>query len=463
MKLNYFNFKKFGGKVLLTNDLGKYIFVSEGDFKKIIAKVVESGSELEKRLLEASMIYTDTDLDYSNSNMYDIREQKSHVNSATSLHIFVVTTSCNMSCVYCQANNGMTKPHLFMDKETAERAVDIALQSPEEYLSFEFQGGEPLLNFDVIKHIVKYAEEKKEKHKISYNVVTNLTLLSDEMLEYFGQHCFSLSTSLDGAQTVHDRNRKFADGTGTYSKVIESINRIRNAGLRVGAIETTTKMSLNYPEEIVKAYVNMGFDSIFIRPLTPLGKATVNWDEIGYSPEEFIDFYRKGLNELITINKRGTFIKEEHASIFLKRIDGQPMNYMELRSPCGAGIGQLAYYPDGNIFTCDEGRMLYEMGKDTFCLGNVYEHSYNEIVENGICRTVCAASILETIPGCCDCVYQPYCGTCPVVNFARDNDVIEKTPRGYKCKIYSGMLDSLFEYFLENDVETMNVLKSWSR
>ena len=167
--------------------------------------------------------------------------------------------------------------------------------------------------------------------------------------------------------------------------------------------------------------------------------------------------------ELITINKRGTFIKEEHASIFLKRIDGQPMNYMELRSPCGAGIGQLAYYPDGNIFTCDEGRMLYEMGKDTFCLGNVYEHSYNEIVENGICRTVCAASILETIPGCCDCVYQPYCGTCPVVNFARDNDVIEKTPRGYRCKIYSGMLDSLFEYFLENDVETMNVLKSWSR
>ena len=156
MKLNYFNFKKFGGKVLLTNDLGKYIFVSEGDFKKIIAKMVESGSELEKRLLEASMIYSDTDLDYSNLNMYDIREQKSHVNSATSLHIFVVTTSCNMSCVYCQANNGMTKPHLFMDKETAERAVDIALQSPEEYLSFEFQGGEPLLNFDVIKHIVKY-------------------------------------------------------------------------------------------------------------------------------------------------------------------------------------------------------------------------------------------------------------------------------------------------------------------
>lgn len=463
MKLNFFNFKKFGNKVLLTNDLGKYIFVSEDEFKKIIGKKVEPSSGLEKRLIEARMIYTETDLEYSNMNKYDVRELKSHMNSATSLHIFVVTTACNMSCVYCQANNGRTKPHLFMDPNTAEKAVDIALQSPEEYLSFEFQGGEPLLNFEIIKHIVNYAEENKGNHKINYSVVTNLTLLSDEILDFLIEYSFSISTSIDGPQTVHDRNRYFTGGTGTYSKVIESVNKIRNAGLRVGAIETTTRMSLDYPKEIVRWYVNMGFDSIFLRPLTPLGKATVNWSEIGYSPEEFIDFYRKGLEELILINRSGTFIKEEHASILLKRIDGQPMNYMELRSPCGAGIGQLAYYSDGNVFTCDEGRMFYEMGKDTFCLGNVYDNSYKEIVESGICRTVCASSILETIPGCCDCVYQAYCGTCPVVNYAHDNDVIEKTPRGYRCKIYSGMLDSLFEYFLEEDVDTNCILKSWSR
>lgn len=463
MKLNYFNFKVFGDVVLLTNDFGKYSFVSKNEFKKIISKTVEPNSELEKKLIETHMIYSETELEYSDINKYRIREIKSHMNSATSLHIFVVTTSCNMSCVYCQANNGKTRPHLFMDEDTAEKAVDIALQSPEEYLSFEFQGGEPLLNFEIIKHIVRYTEAKKGKHIVSYNIVTNLTLLSDEMLDFFVQYAFSISTSIDGSQMVHDRNRIFPDGTGTYGRVIESVYKIRNAGLQVGAIETTTRMSLNHPEEIVRAYVNMGFDSIFIRPLTPLGKATVNWDKIGYSPEEFINFYRRGLEELIAINKNGTFIKEEHASILLKRIDGQPMNYMELRSPCGAGIGQLAYYSDGNVFTCDEGRMLYEMGQDTFGLGNVYEHSYQEIVESGVCRTVCASSILETIPGCCDCVYQPYCGTCPVVNYARDNDVIEKMPRGYRCKIYSGMLDSLFEYFLNDDEATICVLNSWSR
>lgn len=463
MKLNYFNFKKFSNKILLTNDLGKYLFVSDDEFKKIIGQKVKPNSDLEKRLIDTCMIYNDTDLEYSNMNKYDVREIKSYMNSATSLHIFVVTTACNMNCIYCQANNGKTKPYLFMNKDIAKKSVDIALESPEEYLSFEFQGGEPLLNFDIIKYIVIYAEENKGNHKINYSVVTNLTLLSDEILDFFVQYGFSISTSIDGPNTVHDNNRIFTDGTGTYNKVIESVDKIRKAGLRVGAIETTTRMSLKYPKEIVRAYVNMGFDSIFIRPLTPLGKATVNWNEIGYSPEEFIVFYKKALEELIAINKDNIFIKEEHATILLKRIDGQPINYMELRSPCGAGIGQLAYYSDGSIFTCDEGRMLYEMGQDTFCLGNVYEHSYKEIVESGICRTVCAASILETIPSCCDCVYQAYCGTCPVVNFARDNDVIEKTPRGYRCKIYSGMLDSLFEYFLEDDTETTRILKSWSR
>lgn len=154
-------------------------------------------------------------------------------------------------------------------------------------------------------------------------------------------------------------------------------------------------------------------------------------------------------------------MKENHAAILLKRIKGYFMNYMELRSPCGAGVGQLAYYADGNIFTCDEGRMLHEMGQSTFKLGNVYESSYKDLINNGTCKTVCASSILETIPTCCDCVYQPYCGTCPVVNYSLYGDVIEKQPRGYKCRVYQGILDYLFLKFYENDTETINILNSW--
>jgi len=462
MKLNYFNFKNFGNKVLMTNDFGKYVFVEKKDFLKILSLNIDRDSLLYSTLIEKEMIFDGSELEYSLAGKYALRTIKGHVNTATSLHIFVVTTKCNMSCVYCQANNGRECPHLMMDREMAQKAVDIALQSPEQYLSFEFQGGEPLINFEMIKFIVEYAQSHKENHEISYTIVTNLTLLNDEMLDFFVQHNFAISTSIDGNELVHNYNRPFANGEGTFQKVMESVRKIRKAGLHVGAIETTTKYSLAFPKEIIRAYVELGFDSIFIRPLTPLGKAAKSWDEIGYSWQEFIDFYAQAFEELIEINKNGRFIKEDHASILLKRIRGDFMNYMELRSPCGAGVGQLAYYADGNIFTCDEGRMLHEMGDSSFQLGNVYENTYTELIKNGVCRTVCASSVLESIPSCCDCVYQSYCGTCPVVNYALYKDVIEKEPRGYKCRIYSGILDYLFLKFYENDPETIGILNTWS-
>lgn len=462
MKLNYFNFKNFGDYILMTNDFGKYVFVSHDDFKKIISKNLNMESELARILIENKMIYEESDLEYSSNNRYALRRIKGHVNTATALHIFVVTTSCNMSCVYCQANNGVESSHLVMDKEMAERAVDIALQSPEPSLGFEFQGGEPLLNFDIIEHIVEYAEEHKGYHDIAYTVVTNLTLLTEKMLDFFVKYNFGISTSVDGDELVHNNNRVFANGTGTFSTVMKSVDTVRKAGLHVGAIQTTTRYSLKYPKEIVRTYAELGFDSIFIRPLTPLGKASMYWDKIGYSSEEFVEFYKETLDELIQINQNGYFIKEDHATILLKRIQGDFMNYMELRSPCGAAVGQLAYYADGNIFTCDEGRMLHEMGQSTFCLGNVYDSAYKELIENSVCKTVCASSILETIPTCCDCVYQPYCGTCPVVNYAMSGDVLEKHPRSYRCMIYSGILDYLFEKFYENDKEIVKVLNSWS-
>lgn len=461
MKYNYFSFKPFKDKLLITNDLGKFVFIEPDDLKSILAKNVDLDSALGRSLLESKMIYNEADVAYSANHRYDMREIKGFLGSATALHIFVVTTACNMNCVYCQANNGTNPSHLFMDEQTAERAVDVALQSPEPSLSFEFQGGEPLLNFKIIKHIIEYAEQHKGNHLISYNVVSNLTLLTDEMLSFFVDNKVGVSTSLDGFEALHNQNRPFVNGSGTYATVVKGIHKVREAGIRIGAIETTTRASLSYPKEIIEAYAALGFDSVFIRPLTPLGKALKHWDELGYTPEEFVAFYNKALDAIIEINRTGKYFKEAHASILLSRIDGQSVNYMELRSPCGAAVGQLAYYADGNIFTCDEGRMMSEMGHNTFLLGNVFTSSYTDLIKNGVCKTVCASSILESVPTCCDCVYQPYCGTCPVVNYAMTNDVIEKQPRGYRCKIYSGILDALFSKFYDDDQTTIDILRSW--
>lgn len=462
MKLNYFNFKQFNDYVLLTNDFGDYCFISPDDFKSLIAKKIDIDSEVGKKLRENRMIYEANDLGFSCNNKYNLREIKKYVHIATSLHIFVVTTACNMNCVYCQANNGTACSDLYMDEEIAKKAVDIALQSPSRKLTFEFQGGEPLLNFKIIKYIVEYAEVNKKDKSIEYNIVTNLTLLTDEVLDFFEQYKLNISTSLDGIENVHNTNRHFANNENSYKIVLSAIEKIKTRNMYVGAIETTTRYTLDHPKDLVRTYTKLGFDSIFIRALTPLGKAAKNWEKIGYTAEEFIAFYKKAVDELIQINKEGKYIREAHATIFLEKIRGNCVNYMELRSPCGAGIGQIAYYADGSIFTCDEGRMLYEMGEKAFYLGNVYENTYSELIGSRVCKAVCAASILETIPSCCDCVYQPYCGVCPVVSFAMCKDVIEKQPRGYKCNVYSGILDYLFHFFYENDEETVRILNSWS-
>lgn len=462
MRLNYFNFKRFEDKILLTNDFGCYVFVTPEEFSQLLHKSIDQESSLGKELYKKHFVYYDTNLEFSAASKYAMRASKAYLASGTSLHIFVVTTACNAGCVYCQANNGVTTPSLYMSKEIAEKAIDIALQSPETELSFEFQGGEPLLNFEIIKHIVTYAEKKKDWHEIKYSIVTNLTLLTDEMIDFFEANRINVSTSIDGPCAVHNLNRPLKNGNGSYKKVLDSIKKLQNRNIHIGAIQTTTKFSLRYPKEIVQTYKEIGFDSIFIRPLTPLGKATRNWESIGYTPEEFLAFYRVAVDELLRINENGYFLREDQAAILLNKLHGESLNYMELRSPCGAGVGQLAYYADGNIFTCDEGRMLYEMGDHTFQLGNVFASTYKELIQSSTCKAVCASSILETIPGCCDCVYQPFCGTCPVVSYAKTHDIIEKAPRGYKCRIFSGILDYIFDLILKSDAETKRVLNSWS-
>ncbi len=461
MKLNYFNFKKLNGSFLLTNDLGRYVSLSKDEFRLLLSKTIESGSRLETKLSDAGMIYTNSDLEFSSHYCYDLRELKGFMAEATSLHIFVVTTACNQGCVYCQANSGTKCPNLFMTAETAEKAVDIALQAPGKNLNFEFQGGEPLLNFPVIRHIIEYAESRKGDRCIRYNIVSNLTLLTDDIIDYIQSRSIGVSTSLDGPDFLHNTNRPFRDGGDTFQIVSAAISRLREAGIMPGAIQTTTRQSLPYAKEIVEQYRKSGFDSVFIRPLTPLGKAKLYWHEIGYTPQEFLIFYKQALNAILDINRQGVSMQEASALILLKRIHGYQMNYMELRSPCGAGIGQIAYFADGRVFTCDEGRMLAEMGDDAFQIGTVFNDNYQSMMKQNVCKTVCASSTLETIPSCCDCVYQPYCGTCPVVNYALYQDVIEKSPQPYKCQINKGILDFLFTILLDEEKDSKRLLDEW--
>ncbi len=462
MKTNYFNFKKFKDKYLITNEEGYFAFVNEiqlqaliyGNFMQLAPKAVNI-------LKDRYFLYEDEDEVFAQRAIKDYRGNKSYLFSATSLHIIVLTNSCNMACVYCQAQDSAQKKRGRMELVTAKKAIDVIMQSPAKDICIEFQGGEPLINFSVIKQSVEYAEEKYTDRNINFSVVTNTLLLTEEMIDFFSSHKISVSTSLDGDRIVHNMNRKKMEGSDTYDDVVHNIEKLKKAGVGIGAIQTTTKYSLSRVNEIVRAYLQVGLDFLFIRPLTSLGYAKAHWNDIGYTAEEFVEFYKSALQTIVEYNCSGKKIVEGHAVIFLRKILGHLSdNYMELRSPCGAGVGQLAYYYDGNVYTCDEGRMIAEMGNKSFLLGNVYRNTYDELMDSDVCQIICQSSVLESLPMCCDCVYHVYCGACPVINLAMADNVYQHEANGYKCKIYKGMLDSIFELMYENK-EIVEVFKSW--
>ena len=104
---------------------------------------------------------------------------------------------------------------------------------------------------------------------------------------------------------------------------------------------------------------------------------------------------------------------------------------------------------------------MAEMGDQSFRLGNIYENGYDSWIESPACRATCSASLLETLPTCCDCVYQPYCGVRPVVNYALEGSLFASAPNNDRCRIYRGMIDNLMEYLQRNDEKEMRILKSW--
>ena len=143
--INHFNFMWKNGEILLTNDFGDYAFLDKNEFMSFVTNKVQKGSELYE-LLTSKGFMTDSDPSvFISERIGDLRSIKGYLLTATALHIFAVTNQCNQNCVYCQAKAPNSCLTGVMDPETGRKAIELAMQSPSPSLTFEFQGGEPLL------------------------------------------------------------------------------------------------------------------------------------------------------------------------------------------------------------------------------------------------------------------------------------------------------------------------------
>ena len=393
------------------------------------------------------------------------RTRQSGLPHLAALHMFVVTLRCDHSCQYCQVSRVSDDRSSFdMSEATADRSIGLMLRGPSPQLKVEFQGGESLLNFPLVRHIVEQCKVRGEGRDIQFVVATNLSLLTDEILEFFAKHRVFVSTSLDGPAALHNRNRP-RPGSDAYERTVAGIKRCRArlGNDSVSALMTCTAESLVQPEAIVDEYVEQGFREIFLRYISPYGFAVRSAKRIGYETEQFLEFYKRGLAHILALNQRGIPMREIYSSILLRRIlSSFPTGYVDLQSPTGAGLAAMVYNYDGDVYSSDEGRMLAEMGDKTFLLGNVHRNSWEDLFRDSALLSVAHSTMTEGIPGCCDCAFQPYCGSVPVFNHATQRDMVGHRPTSAFCRRNMEVMRHLVR-LLEDDPVAASILKGWAR
>lgn len=461
-----YRFERIGGRVLVTNMVGEHLFLSGEDFETLVADELPEDSPLVRRLRAKHVIREEGERAPLGLLALKSRTRYRRLAESTGLHIFVASLRCEHSCPYCQVSRQSgDKDRYDMSLETAERGLEMAFRSPSRALKIEFQGGEPLLNFDLIEEVVRQAKlrNRGEGRDLGFVIATNLALLEDRVLEFCARHDIYISTSLDGPADLHNSNRP-RPGRDSWERAVEGIVRVREAlGVdHVSALMTTTRRSLGRVREIIDTYVDLGLRGIFLRPLSPYGFAMKTKSYSAYDAERWLDFYREGLDYILELNRRGISITEYFSTVVLRKmLTNTDPGYVDLTSPAGIGIGAIVYNYDGSVYASDEGRMLAEMGDETFRLGHLGHDSYEEIMTSEALLAPLEESFAPSAPMCSDCAFEPFCGSDPVYHHATTGDFLGRKPESGFCRRNMAVFRHLLELY-EGDEFARRTFLGWA-
>jgi len=268
--------------------------------------------------------------------------------------------NCNLVCSYCYGGKKSNRPMSF---ETAQKALDIGFAYPSAGLRLHFFGGEPLLEFDLMKRIVAEAERGSwERNKpLRMGLTTNGTILSDEAIEFFKEKKFNLTISIDGVERAHNRHRRFADGTGSYEVVKK---RLEAAIKALGPVNTLSVIHPDTLEDLSDSFNLIA--SYGVRRISFSPDYDAEWDEealrrleesLQRLADRAIDHYRKGNHFTI---------QPFHTKI-VSRLKGG----LQAEDKCDFGCAELAVAPSGNLYPCD--RLIGDDGprQDDIRIGHV--------------------------------------------------------------------------------------------
>ena len=315
---------------------------------------------------------------------------------ALCLHI---AHDCNMCCKYCFAGEGeYSGDRSLMSFEVGKRALDFLIEQSgsRKNLEVDFFGGEPLLNFDVVKQLVAYARsiEKEKGKNFRFTLTTNGVLLNDEVMEWANKECYNVVLSLDGRKETNDRMRRTRNDKGTYDLILPKFQKMAKERNQQGYYirGTYTHYNTDFANDILHL-ADLGFEQLAMEPVVTDPKMDYALQESDIP--KLKDQYDLLAKEMCKRNREGKGFTFFHYMIDL---EGGPCIYKRI-SGCGVGTDYMAVTPWGDLYPCHQ-----FMGDEKFLLGNVFDGVKNTDIVNEF--KLCNVYSREA---CQDCFAKLYC------------------------------------------------------
>ena len=301
-------------------------------------------------------------VDVYKEGVIDFKKRQTVV-KALCLHI---AHDCNLACRYCFAGEGEYKgDRSLMSLEVGKKALDflVANSGKRRNLEVDFFGGEPLMNFDVVKELVAYGRELEKTHDkhFRFTLTTNGVLLRDDVIEFANKEMDNIVLSIDGRKEVHDHMRPFKNGKGSYDFILDKFKKVAESRnqQKYYVRGTFTHYNLDFVKDVL-SLADEGFEQISVEPVVagPEEPYAIREEDI----PQICEGYDELAKEMLKRKKEGRGFNFFHYMIDLS---GGPCVYKRL-SGCGSGTEYLAVTPWGDLYPCHQ-----FVGEEEFCLGNV--------------------------------------------------------------------------------------------
>lgn len=339
-------------------------------------------------------------------------KQRNAVVKALCLH---VAHDCNLGCKYCFADEGeYMGRRALMSYEVGRQALDFLIQNSGSRVNLEvdFFGGEPLMNWDVVKQLVAYgrSQEKEHNKKFRFTITTNGVLLTDEILDFVNKEMGNIVLSIDGRKEVNDRMRPFRNGNGSsYDLIMPKFKKVAESRHQDNYYVrgTYTHFNMDFASDVLHL-ADEGFKQISVEPVVaaPTEPYAIREEDV---PELCAEYDRLA-KEILSRRRKGNGFNFFH---FMIDLTGGPCIYKRI-SGCGAGTEYLAVTPWGDLYPCHQ-----FVGNTDFLLGNVYDGIQNKELQDRF--KLCNVYARES---CKDCFAKFWCsGGCSANAYHFSGDI----------------------------------------